>query len=102
MIGRATGLVQHRVSEPEGLQIQTIDEGVNHADRILSGDVFIQRFGEEDHLVAVAAFDVVHGDPLARQVERMRLLWHREALITQSLAGADQGCTALMILYRES
>ena len=84
MVGGPSGLVQHRVSEPEGLQIQTIDEGVDHTDRILSGYVFIQRFGEEDRLITIGAFDVVYGDPLARQVERMRLLWHREALITQS------------------
>ncbi len=92
MIRWAAGLVQQRVREPEGLQIQAIHEGVNDADRILSGDVFIQRFGEEDRLIAIGAFDVVHGDPLARHVERMRLLWHREALITQSLAGTDRGC----------
>ena len=63
MIGGPSGLVQDRVREPEGLQIQAIDEGVDHADRILSDDVFVQRFREEDHLVTVAAFDVVHGAP---------------------------------------
>jgi len=62
MIGWATGLIQYRVAEAEGLQVQALHEGVDHADRILSDDVFVQRFGEEDRLVAMGAFNVVHGD----------------------------------------
>ena len=62
MIRWASGLVQNGVGEAQGPQIQALHEGLDHADRILSGDIFVQGFGEEDRLVAIGAFNVVHGD----------------------------------------
>ncbi len=48
MIRWAAGLIQHRVAKAEGFHIQALDEGVDYADWILSRDVFVQRFREED------------------------------------------------------
>jgi hypothetical protein len=62
MVGWASGFVQGRVAKTESSQIQALHEGVDHSDRVLRADVFFQGFGEQDRLVAIGAFNVVHGD----------------------------------------
>ena len=46
MVGWATRLIQYRVAEAKGFQIQALHEGLDHTDRILSGNIFVQGFGE--------------------------------------------------------
>jgi len=62
MMRWTAGLVQHSVGEAQGLEIQALHKGVDHPDRVVRGDVFVQGLGEEELLVPISAFDVVHGD----------------------------------------
>ena len=40
MVGWATRLIQYRVAEAEGFQIQALHEGLDHADRVLRTNEF--------------------------------------------------------------
>ena len=44
------------------LKVEPIDKGVDEANRIVGLDVVVHPCGEELRLIAVEAFNVVHGD----------------------------------------
>ncbi len=60
MAGRATGILKHSMLESVFHQVQVIDECIDEADWVIVADIFIQRLGEEEKLIAVAAVDIVH------------------------------------------
>lgn len=73
MVGWTAGVLEHGVSEAQAGQIQGVNEGVQEADGVLVGDVVVQHVGEEGHLVALLALDVLHARPPGRQTRRADL-----------------------------
>lgn len=69
MVRRSSGFLEGGMGESNGVQVRVIDEGIDKADRVLLGDVLVQGFRKEGHLVAVKAFDMLHGVPRSRQGE---------------------------------
>jgi len=58
MVGRSTGIAGDGTLKPERCQVQTVNECIDEADRIIFTDVFVQRFGEQDQLVAIDTCDM--------------------------------------------
>jgi hypothetical protein len=57
MIGRAPGHLGNHPLEPKRLQIELLDEHVDHSDRVLLRHKVVQELGKQNALPAVLAFD---------------------------------------------
>jgi hypothetical protein len=104
VIWRATRLFRHGVLEPEGLEVQRLNESVYESNGIIFGDIFIDGFGEKSNLVTVDALDMSHGQPHVGQRRRTTLLSHRGSFHTVSRCSRPRGMRYLltMVLIWES
>jgi hypothetical protein len=56
-------LRRRRASEPQLIQLETADEGIDEANGIIFGDIILHRCGKKDYLIACWAPNVIHQRP---------------------------------------